>query len=303
VNTPPWDAAVLARIASLELRARRAVEGVLHGHHGSVRTTSALEFADYKEYAPGDPIKDLDWRVMGRSDRLVIRRHRAEAELATTLVLDASGDGATGRGGAHPRGRPPLDGTRWGSAVVFCAALAWWLERHQEPVGLLVLGGGDVRWSWLPPATGRAQLVRVLGVLAGARPAGRTDLGAGLRSLGARLPRRSVAVLVSDLAQEPAEWGPAAATLRARRADLRVVHLIDRAEWGLDFDRPLRFFSPEGGAPLPEDPAELRAAFVAERDAFFAEARGHLSAAEAGYVPFFTDTPVEQPLARVLAGG
>jgi uncharacterized protein (DUF58 family) len=294
VNTPPWDAAVLARIASLELRARRAVEGVLHGHHGSVRTTSALEFADYKEYAPGDPIKDLDWRVMGRSDRLVIRRHRAEAELATTLVLDASGDGATGRGGAHPRGRPPLDGTRWGSAVVFCAALAWWLERHQEPVGLLVLGGDDVRWSWLPPATGRAQLVRVLGVLAGARPAGRTDLGAGLRSLGARLPRRSVAVLVSDLAQEPAEWGPAAATLRARRADLRVVHLIDR---------PLRFFSPEGGAPLPEDPAELRAAFVAERDAFFAEARGHLSAAEAGYVPFFTDTPVEQPLARVLAGG
>ena len=218
-----WDPDVLARIRVLELRARDLVQGYLHGAHLSGRATSNVEFADYKEYSPGDPLRDLDWRVMGRSDRLVVRRHHAENELATTIILDASGDMATGAAGDQPSAaRPPLKGSKWGSAAVLCATLAYWLQRHGEPVGLMVLGGQDVRWPYLPPRNGEAQLARILGVIAQTRPSGRADLSAGLRAAGQRMGRRQLMVLVSDLMEEPAEWGPAVSTLLRRRIDLRV---------------------------------------------------------------------------------
>ena len=128
-----WDPDVLARIRALKLHARALVDGFLHGGHLSGRVSSAVEFADYKEYSPGDPLRDLDWRVMGRTDRLVVRRHRAERELPTTLVLDASGDLRTGASGGWPQARTsPFFGTKWGYAAVLTATLAYWLCRADE---------------------------------------------------------------------------------------------------------------------------------------------------------------------------
>jgi uncharacterized protein (DUF58 family) len=301
--TPTWDPEVLARIGALQLRARQAVAGYLHGGHVARRISSNVEFADYKEYAPGDPLRDLDWRVAGRSDRLVVRRHQAETEQAVTLVVDASGDLATGAHGRYPRdARPPFDGTKWGYAAVLTATLAWWLEHHHEPVGLLVLGGEDVRWKYLPPQSGGAHLARILGVLAETRPAGKADIGARLNELGGRVRGRSLVVLISDLMEEPDTWGPTLATLLARRADLRVVHLHDSAEWAFDMGEAAVFQSPEGGPALAEDPAEVRDAFLAERDAFLESARNWLGSIQAQLIPAPTDQPMEPVLTRLLRG-
>ncbi len=295
---PMWDPDVLARIRTLELRATQHVAGFLHGSHASTRVSSNVEFADYKEYAPGDPLKDVDWQVAARSDKLVVRRHTAETEQAVTLVLDASGDLSTGTGGRYPRGgRPPLDGTKWGYAVVLTATLAWWLHRRHEPVGLVVLGGADVRWPTLPAGQSRAHLARIFSVLAQARPAGQADLAGGIRVLGERLRSRSMVVLVSDLMEEPDTWGPALSALLARRADLRVVHLHDSREWAFDMGDAAVFRSPEGGPGLPEDPDEVRAAFVAERDAYLAEVAGYLGRARGRHVL----APTDQPMAPVLS--
>ncbi len=298
-----WDPDVLARIRVLELRARDLVQGYLHGAHLSGRATSNVEFADYKEYSPGDPLRDLDWRVMGRSDRLVVRRHHAENELATTILLDASGDMATGAAGGQPSAaRPPLKGSKWGSAAVLCATLAYWLQRHGEPVGLMVLGGQDVRWPYLPPRIGEAQLARILGVIAQTRPSGRADLAAGLRAAGQRMGRRQLMVLVSDLMEEPSEWGPSVATLLRRRIDLRVVHLHDSREWAMTLDEPGLFRSPEGGDAIPEDPDEIRAAFSEEVQRYLAEVRSSLSAVRGAHVLAPTDQPLDRVIARLLRG-
>ena len=117
-----WDSEVLARIAWLQLRAKELVEGLQQGSHGSIRVAPNVEFADYKDYSPGDSLRDLDWRVLARSDRLVVRRHRAETELSCTILLDGSGDMDTGDRGGWPRkARPPLQGTKWGYAAVMAA--------------------------------------------------------------------------------------------------------------------------------------------------------------------------------------
>jgi uncharacterized protein (DUF58 family) len=298
-SVPPWDPEVLARIKVLHLRARQLVAGASHGGHASVRVTSNVEFADYKEYSPGDPLRDLDWRVQARTDRLVVRRHRAETEMPVTFLVDASGDLATGEGFRSGRRlRPALEGTKWGYAAVLTATLAWWLHRRGEPVGLMVAGGTGVRWPWLPPRGGIQHLTRIFGVLADLTPSGEANLGRSLTELGARLPRRSMLVLVSDLMEEPAAWGPPLSGILARQVDIRVAHLHDAREWRLDYGSGLRFRSPEGGEALAIDPDDVRPAFEAVLAEYLAEVRAWLGSARSHHVL----APTDQAMDRVLAG-
>jgi uncharacterized protein (DUF58 family) len=300
---PIWDPDVLARIATIRLRARQAVAGLGHGPHTSIHLAPNVEFADYKPYVPGDAMKDLDWRVLARSDRLVVRRHRAETELPVVIAIDASGDLGTGQG-ARTRGRlpPPLDGSKWGYAAVLAASLAWWLQRRNEPVGLYIMGGERPRWPWIPPARSGGHLARLIGALAELSPGGKAALDQALPGLWPRLQRRALVVLVSDLMEEPAAWGPALRGLLASRSELRVVHLHDSREWALDFADGLRFRSLEGGTAIPLDPSQARSRFVQVREAYVSEVRGHLAGVGATHLLAATDAPMEPVLSRLLRG-
>ena len=298
-----WDAEVLARIAWLQLRARELVEGLQQGSHGSIRIAPNVEFADYKDYCPGDSLRDLDWRVMARSDRLVVRRHRAETELSCTLVLDASGDMDTGDRSDWPRGaRPPLQGTKWGYAAVMAATLAWWLHRQGEPVGLAVVGGEDVRWRWLPPRKGQNHMARLMGVIASCRPHGRADLGEAFARIGTSLPRRSLVLVLSDLMEEPSGWTDQLRAMVSRRTDLRMVHIHDPGEWTLDYKDAGRFLSPEGGDPLVLDPSDVRAHFEAVVEEYKTEVRAALGSLGIRHHLTPTTDDLGTSLARVLRG-
>lgn len=295
-----WDPEVLNRIGHLHLRARAAVAGLQHGAFRSNRVAANVEFADYKEYSPGDPLRDLDWRVAARTDRLVVRRHHAETEMRAMLLLDASGDMGTG---AHGRvRRPPLEGSKFGFALTLTATLVYFLHLQGEPVGLQILGGRDVRWPFIPPRAGASHLAQIFGALASLAPGGRAELGRGLRALGARLPRRALVVVVSDLMEEPASWAPSLLSLAARRADLRAAHIYDRQEWALDYRQPLRLFSPEGGEALPVDPVGAREVFSEVVSEYTAEVRAAFVRQRGHHVLAATDAPLEQILARVLVG-
>ncbi len=290
-----WDPEVLARIRHLSLVARHAVDGVQHGRHPSRAVGRSVVFEDYKAYAPGDPLRDLDWRVAARTDRLVIKRHRAEALLPTWIALDASGDMSTGVSS--------LEGTKLGYAVRLVATLAWYLELQGEPVGLYLMGGQGAPWSVLPPRRGRRHLGRMLGALASLQPAGRADLGAGLAGLASRLRRASLVVLVSDLMEEAREWAPALQAIGQRRGELRVLHLQDPGELSLQYPRVARFFSPEGGEALPLDPTEARAEFQGVVRAWREEVERLVLSWQGRYLPVATDQALTDPLMRLLRTG
>ncbi|HCH62320.1 MAG TPA: hypothetical protein DFR83_05915 [Deltaproteobacteria bacterium] len=226
-----WDPNVAARLSALELQARTLVTGFRSGGHRSRRVNSNIEFADYKPYTVGDPLRDLDWRIAARSERLVVRRHHAEEELAVTMVVDASADMGTGTSGRYPLAG--LDGTKWSTAAVLAATLAHWVSLRGDPVGLSVLAGDQVRWNWLPPRGGSAQLGRIHRVLAETRPDGRADLGEALLALGPRVRGNSLVVILSDLMEPVESWGPALDALAERRCDVRLMHIYDRQEWTL----------------------------------------------------------------------
>jgi uncharacterized protein (DUF58 family) len=295
-----WDPEVLARLQHLHLRARQLVAGLRSGSHPSARIARNVEFADYKEYSPGDPIRDLDWRVFARSDRLVVRRQQAETELAVTFIVDASADMATGQRG---RSRlPDLDTTKFGAAATLVATMAYFLQRRMEPVGLALLGGEGVEHRWIPPRRGRNHLARIITALASVRPSGSEVLAEGFADLGRRMTTRSLVYVVSDLMEEPEAWGPKLTALTRRRADLRVAHITDQQEMTLDYGRSARFYSLEGGSPLPIEPDAVRETYRTIVEEYQQEVRHWLARRGALHVPVITQEPLDGSLSRLLQG-
>jgi uncharacterized protein (DUF58 family) len=243
------DPRVLERALALWLRARQLVAGLFAGNRAAIGTGHAVEFADHAPYAPGHPLRDVDWKVVARSDRLVVKRYRAERELRAHLVFDASADlGSTGR--------------KWEQAITLAATLSAWLSGEGCLVGLGLCGGESAPSRWLPPRAGESHLARILVALAALRPAGRADLGATFAALGPRLGPRSMVLVISDFMEEPATWSSALAALVRRRADLRALQVVDRQELGLPFDGPVRLVSPEDGKEQVLDAPAARADFA-----------------------------------------
>ena len=287
--TPPWDPQVLERVRHLHLHARQAVSGLHHGGHRSIRIGHDVEFADYKPYDAGDTLRDVDWRVLARSDRLVVRRYRAENELSATLVLDASGDL-----GSRPR--------KFEQAIKLVATLAYFLHLDGEPVGLVIGGGEDVTARWHPPRHGRRHLAQLFTALAQVRPGGRAGLDTLFREVGARLPTRSLVAVVSDFMEEPASWSTSLATLVRNRVDLRAFQVYDPEELGLGFGNPLRLQSPETGQEVPIDPETSREAFEEVVRVFFHEVREAVRSRRGRHYAVPDDGPLAPLISRFVDG-
>lgn len=286
----PWDPRVLERVRHLHLHARQAVAGLWHGTQRSIHTGHDVEFSDYKPYDLGDALRDVDWRVLARTDRLVVRRYRAETELPVTIVFDASAD----------LGSTPA---KLDTALRLAATLAYLLFLDGEPVGLTVGAGEGVALRRIPPRRGKRHLAQIFLTLAAVRPAGRAGLDALFREAGAHLGARSLVAVVSDFMEEPAGWTGSLAALTRQRVDLRAFHLWDPKELGLRYGVPLKLRSPETGAEIPVDPSAARATFAEVVDEYFAEVRTAVHARRGRHYDVPADADLAGVLARFLGGG
>jgi uncharacterized protein (DUF58 family) len=296
---PVWDAEVLARVRHLHLKARYLTDALLMGQHRSRRVGQAIEFADYQEYLPGMDLRGLDWRVWGRTDRYVVKRFETETELPASVVVDLSGDLGTGQAGRG--GYPNLDTSKAGYALTLAATLLYWLHRHGEPVGLELIAGGDgPPFRSLPARGGKNHLQLCFLLLASARPGGVAGLSGALRRVGERVRRRSWVAVVTDGMEEPSDWLPALTAFARRGADVRFLHLFDRAEWELAFERPALFYSPEGGEDLAVDPAGAQEAFREVVEEYVREVRGGVVGFGGRYLATPTDRPLDEVLRRAI---
>lgn len=285
----PWDADVLERVRALHLHARQATSGLWLGARPSIRSGHDVVFLDYKPYDKGDSLRDLDWRVLARTDRLVVRRHVAETELGCVILFDASGD----------LGSTPA---KFDTAVRLAATLAYLMHLGGDPVGLYVGAGEDVGARWLPPRAGRRHLARLFAELARVKPGGRAGLDGLFREVGSRLGLRTLVAVVSDFMEDPATWAPALAALVRNRVDLRALQVYDAAELGLDWTEPTRVRSPETGDELPLDPVAARPLFVAEVDRWFAEVRDAVHARGGQHLRVAAGGDLAPVLAHLLRG-
>lgn len=284
---PLLSAADIFQLASLEARARLIAEGVWLGGHKSRRFGSSTEFAEHKLYAPGDEIKHLDWRTYARTDRYFVRRYEEETNLDLYLVLDVSGSMAYA-GGA--RGAFGISKLRYGATLM--AAYAWLALRRSDAVSLTLFAGGEE--AHIPPRARSDQLGVILHALEHADARGRTAPDEVLGALAARISRRSLIVLCSDLLDAGEAPLSALGVLRKRGCDVQVLHLLDPDELEFTFDGVVRFEDLEGDRQIQVDAPGVREAYLAELARFLEDIRHACATRDLRYLPLRSDqSPVE----------
>ena len=250
------DPSVLNAIAGLELKARLIVEGFVSGMHRSPFHGFSVEFAEHREYVPGDDVRFVDWKVYGKSDRYYIKQYEEETNLRAWLLLDCSESMEYGGG--------PM--TKIDYARHVGAAIAYLVTQQQDAVGLVTFDS-DVR-TVLPPASSAGHLRTLIRHLAEAKTRGKTSLGDVVRKAAERIGRRGVIVIVSDLLDRPESILGAIRQLRHERHEVVLFHLLDTDERTFPFERMTRFEGLEEMPRVMADPAALRTQYLKELEGF-----------------------------------
>ena len=292
-----WDPEIVARAAHLQLHARALVWGYRFGSHRSPKIARSVEFAEHKEYSPGDPVRDIDWRVYARTERLLVRRQQADTELSMIFVLDASADMALGF-----QSYPDWETSHFGRASILIASLAMIAQRRGEKVGLLIMGGEGHDVHWLAPKSNKNQLVHMLNLIASVKPSKKANIKDSLVFLQERIPKRSMVFLMSDCMEEPSGWGPALRTLAAQKQDIRLVHLFSQREYDFDFSDVGRFLSSEYTSSVALDPKTCRDDFIQIVDEYRSELKDWCGQSRAIYIPVPLENGLEQAFLYMMKG-
>lgn len=286
---------VLARISDLELRARYVVEGFVSGMHRSPYHGYSVEFSQYKEYAPGDDLRHLDWRVFGRSDRFFIKQYEEETNLRTHILLDCSGSMRYPEQDLRA-GRM----TKFEYAATLAASLAYLLVFQQDAAGLLLFD--DAIRANLPPLSNQAHLHSIISQIEQARLDRPSDAKLLMGELASKLTRRSLVILVSDLLTNPDELTEALERLRFARHEVLVFHVLDQDEREFPFlDNTLFEGLEASDLQMLVDPQSLRRGYLDALEGFIDRLRSACTNARIEYVGLSTGEPLDVALRGFLA--
>jgi uncharacterized protein (DUF58 family) len=287
------DPVQLARLGSLPIKARVIVEGALSGLHRASVHGSSVEFAEHKEYSPGDELRHVDWKAYAKVDRYYVKQFEQESQLTVYLVLDASASMKFAGGGL----------AKLEYAGLSLAALAYLVIQQQDKVGLVACGDRSIE-TLVPPRARTTHLHDLLGVLDQVMQRGGRGDESPAAALGriAELARRrrALIVLASDLFDPDDETVRALCTLRAQRHDVSVLHVLDPHERTFPYDGLTEFRSLETQHKVLVNPTAIKRDYLERMTAFCAKCHGTLAAAGVDYHEVLTNTPLEQTLLDLL---
>lgn len=282
------DPAVLARLGSLDLRARTVVEGVLAGLHRGPYRGFSVEFAEHRPYVAGDDLHAMDWRVYARSDRHYVRTYEEETTLECHLLVDVSASMAYGS-----RGMRKLD-----YAACLAAALAYLMHRQRDAVGLLTFDD-HVRHR-IAPSARAGHLRTIVHALEHAAVGRRTDLIRPLEELARAIRKRGLVVVISDLLDDPVRVVEGLRRFHHGGTEVIVFQILDRDELEFPFARPARFRDPETDEEIIAVPAGTRDAYLRALTGMTATYRRELGGAGIDFVQLDSSAPLDAALMAYL---
>lgn len=244
------DTSALARIRSLELRAKVIVEGLWKGMHRSPYHGFSVEFSEYRAYVQGDDPRAIDWKVLARSDRTFIKKFEDETNLRCQLVVDHSRSMKFGSG--------PM--TKADYAATLAATLALFLMQQGDAVGVTTFGPS--LQEHIPARNRPGHLRRLMLELEKPAPAGATALDLSVKQLADLVRKRGVICLVSDMLAPVEKLERQLGLLGAMGHDVVVFHVMDRAEIDFRFDKAAHFRDLETGAERFIDPTVSREIYL-----------------------------------------
>ena len=282
------DPAIIARLGTIDLKARTIVEGFLTGLHRSPFKGFSVEFAEYRQYLPGDDLATLDWKVYARSDRHFIKKYEEETNLTCHLLIDVSASMGYASG--------PITKLQYASYLT--GALAYLMHRQRDSFGLIAF---DDSISALLPASARSGHLRaVLLALERLQMGTRTNVAKPLHDLAAAVRKRGMVVLVSDLLDDPASVLDGLKHFRYRGTDVIVFHILDPYELKFPFEQAARFRDMETQEEVMAVPESVRADYLERMQARIEYYQRQLGLAGIDYCQLQTSQPLELGLMAYL---
>jgi uncharacterized protein (DUF58 family) len=285
----PFDPTSLARYGRLTMVARQVVEGFLTGVHKSPYKGFSVEFAEHRQYYPGDEIRHIDWRAYGKTDRYYIKEYEEETNLKAYLLVDASGSMAY-RGGHL---------SKFQYCQYVAASLAYLMLHQLDAVGLLT---HDTRVrQMIPPRANSKHLLHLLNVLEQTQPGGETSLAPLWHELAGQIHRRGLIVILSDCFDQMNPLINALRHFRHQRHEVLLFHVLAPEEIEFPFRKWTQFRNLEvAGHKLLVDPQQLRKEYLKNFQAFCKELRDRVGQMQIDYHLMRTDEPVERALGIYL---
>jgi uncharacterized protein (DUF58 family) len=283
------DPAVVARLGTLEMRARTVVEGFISGLHRSPFKGFSVEFAEYRQYIHGDDLSTIDWKVFARSDRYYVKKFEEETNLNCQLMIDVSGSMAYGSRGI----------TKFEYAACLAASLGYLMNRQRDGVGLTAFD--DRIAAALPASTRPGHLRNLLITLDRLTPGNRTNVSKPLHQLADSMNRRGMVVLISDLLDDTEAIIRGLKHFQYRGSDVLVFQILDPDELEFPFDRATRFEDLETSEEVMAVPGLVRSHYLQQMSDLIERYRRELGTAGIDYQLLSTKQPLEMALLAYLS--
>jgi uncharacterized protein (DUF58 family) len=279
---------ILVRINSLELVARAIVEGFISGLHRSPYLGFSTDFAEHRQYMPGDDLRHLDWKLLARTDRLYIKKYQSDTNTQVVLMVDTSGS----------MGYASREVTKLQYALFLASSLAYLGVRQHDSVGLIAFNESAV--EYIPALSRTGHLRTVLGTIERFEAKQGTAISEQLHRLAELLNRRSIVILISDLYDDPQKITEGLEHLRFLGNEVVVFHLLDNREINFDFDEPVVLEDCETEEQLHVQPETLREEYLRIIRTHIAAIREAASRNRVDYELLNTAEPLDVALSAYL---
>lgn len=285
------DPKILAQLKGLHLRARQIVEGYVAGLHRSPFRGFSIEFAEHREYSPGDDLRYLDWKVFGRTDKYYVKQFEDETNLICYVVLDVS-ESMRYRG-------PEVPMSKFEYGQCLAAAISFLILLQQDAVSIATFD--DQVRSWLRPAGSPAQQQQVLAALERVEPVAKTNTERTFRELAERMTKRGIVFIISDFFDDTRSILAGLRHFQFRRHDVALLQVLDPCELDFPFRGSTMFRGMETFPDLLTEPAALRQAYLQEFGHFLQTIKSGAQRMGIDYRLVRTDQPFDKTLSSFLA--
>ncbi len=273
----------------MELRARTVVEGFISGLHRSPYRGFSVEFAEYRQYAPGDDIRFIDWKVYGRTDRYYVKEFEEETNLNCHILLDISGSmnyGSTG-----------LTKLEYGSYLA--ASLSYLIFQQRDGVGLVTF---DRKIRQLIPARNkRGHLLSILKYLEKIKIGRRTDFSLPLHQLAENIKKKGMIIIISDLLDDPSSVLKGLQHFRFQGHDVILFHIMDHEELTFPFKNTTKFLDMESKSQIMAIPPLVRETYLKNLENHIDELKKGCGKQQVDYHLLDTSKPLDFALFSYLA--
>ena len=296
-----FDPTSLAKYGHLTMVARTLVEGFLTGVHKSPYKGYSVEFAEHRQYYPGDEIRHIDWRAVAKTDRYYVKEYEEETNLKCHLLVDASGSMGYqgGPGSSAPKGAP-VPPSKFDYARYVAASLAYLMLHQRDAVGLSLVDT-KVR-HFLKPKANSKHLLQVIRTLEEAKPEGETSLAPLWHQVAEQVRQRGQVIILSDCFDQVPALLKALQHLRHRKHEVILLHVLAPDEMEFPFRKWTQFRNLEVlGHKLLVDPQRLKKEYLANFQRFCTELRQACNRCMVDYHLMRTDQPVERALGIYLS--